>query len=50
MKLKKTLFSTEIEVTPEELMDFDYKVHPRIVGGLYKWLEKYFDFKLLKKK
>ena len=50
MKIKKTLFSTEIETTPEELENFTYKVRPSIFIGFFSWLGQTFGLDMLPNK
>ena len=46
MKIKKTLFSTEIEITPDEINGFYSMNHPRTVAGLFCWLKDNFNLDL----
>ena len=50
MKIKKTLFSTEIEVTPDELDQFTYRIRDSIRYGLFIWLKQQFKLNLYKKR
>lgn len=48
MKIIKTLFKTEIEIKPGELMDF-WTLDRTWCIGLLQWLEKNFGFDFKKK-
>lgn len=38
MKIKKTIFTTEIEITPQEIQDLYQKIHPN--SNVWEWLCK----------
>ena len=48
MKIRKTLFSMEIEITPEEINEFYNRVPTSAFAGLVGWLRKNFDLDLVK--
>lgn len=50
MKIKKTLFKTEISIKPNELMDFIYNDHFNQVSGLFKWIKNNFKLDIFPKK
>lgn len=50
MKIKKTLFSTEIEYSIDELESMHYRLSPTISVGLLLWIKKNFGLNLLSKK
>lgn len=47
MKLKKTLFSTEIEFTPNELSELRYRISTSMFMGLVVWFRKVYGLDLL---
>ncbi|KKT30377.1 MAG: hypothetical protein UW18_C0017G0002 [Microgenomates group bacterium GW2011_GWF1_44_10] len=49
MKIKKGLFTTEIEIEPGELTDFLHRERPELFNTLIRWLGKYLDLKLVSK-
>ena len=49
MKIKKTLFSTEIETTPQELEQFIYQTRTSTSIGLFRWIKKNFGLDILPK-
>lgn len=46
MKIKKGLFTTEIEIKPGELTDFLNRETPTLFHALIRWLGKYLDFSI----
>lgn len=46
MKIKKGIFLTELEITPDEIMEFIYKLPVRAQAGLFRWLKSNFDLDL----
>ena len=49
MIIKKSIFSTSIEVTPDELLEFRYKVPVTISIGLFTWIKDKFGLDMLPK-
>ena len=49
MKIKKTLFSTEIEFDPEELESLSYRAPTYTRVGLLFWFKKMFGLDMLPK-
>ena len=47
MKIKKTLFTTELEITPGEIMDFCHR-DPGIFHGIYEFLKNNFGYEIVK--
>jgi hypothetical protein len=45
MKIKRTWFSTEIDIQPGELREFVQREPHYMLHGLFRWLSKYLDFK-----
>lgn len=50
MNIKKTLFSVEINIQPNELSKIQMENPPTIWLPLFAWLDKNFGFKLLSRK
>lgn len=50
MKIKKTLFKTEISIKPNELADFIHCDRFNQSVGLFKWIKKNFKLDIIPKK
>jgi hypothetical protein len=47
MKIKKTLFSLELEVTPDEILRFRERLRPAEYVGLIFWLREKFGLDMV---
>jgi hypothetical protein len=47
MKIKKGLFTTEIDIQPGELKEFQMRDTGFLFYGLLRWLDKHLDFQLV---
>lgn len=47
MRIKKTIFSTEIDISPREMKEIFDILPKSVFNGLFVWMKKHLDFKLV---